>query len=339
MADNKPGLLLMSHGDIPGNFFTDTRNRSLYEDCLTAMGRFHQGDHDGRLSNDDLTIFSHSIAASMAGSIKEIEISYLKPAQPGIVQAIANAAAKSPRRIICAGAAGLMIPGHGTLERVPGELRSALHHSPALDIKYTGPWLDTDMAASIVQHSIEQSLGNCSAAAVRSYDMARHDDLSAVLISAPDHSIRTHDDATSEFARTAAMLSNRSSRWHDAGIASVTSDFMENVSAKLRARGFSAVETGYIDFATPGIEDAALRLIDQGASHIVVTGVTTLLHRHPLSIISPDDAVKWLRAMIPYACIRYLNPDPVFVARMLSGHMVSKVLDAGRNGARIIKDH
>ena len=333
MADNKPGLLLMCHGDFPGNFFSDPRNRRIYEDCLEAMGQLHQGD---RPRNDDLTLLSHSIADSMAGCLNGIEISYLKPGQPGILQVIASAAAKSSRTIVCAGAAGLMIPGHGTLEHVPGELRQVLHDSPALDIKYTGPWLDTDMAASIVQQSIEQSLGGYSVAAAPSCDIARHDDLSAVLISTPDHSIRNYDGATSEFAREAAMLSNRSSRWHDAGIGSETSDFMQKVSATLHARGFSAVEAGFIDFATPGIDDAAMRLIDKGASHIVITGVPALLHRHPLSIISPDDAVKWLRAMIPYACISYLKPDPVFVARMLSAQMVSKVLDAGYNGARIV---
>ncbi len=334
MADNKPGLLLMCHGDFPGNFFTDLQNRKLYEDCLAAMEHDPEGGHD-RLRNDDLGLLSHSMASSMTGCFKGIEISYLKPGQPDIMQAITSAAAKGSQTIICAGVAGLMIPGHGTLEHVPRELLRVQHESPALDIKYTGPWLDTDMAAGIVQHSIEQAFGSCSEVAARSWDMVRHDDLSTVLISAPDHSIRTYEDATSEFARTAAMLSNRSSRWHDAGVCSETLDFMQEVSVKLQSRGFSAVETGFIDFATPGIEDAALRLIDKGASHIVVTGVPALLHRHPLSIISPDGAVKWLRTMIPYARISYLKPDPVFVASMLAGHMISKVLDAGHNSPRI----
>ena len=335
MADNRPGLLLMCHGDFPGNFFTDPRNRKLYEDCLEAMGHIHEGERD-RPCTDDLTILSHSMVSSMADGINGIEVSYLKPGRPDMGEVIASTATKCPGTIVCAGAAGLMIPSHNTLEHVPGELRRVVQDRPALDIKYTGPWLDADMAAGIVQRSIEHALGEYRDTAASSGDIALNGDLSLVLVTTPDCNIRDHTIA--EFAETAAMLSNRSSRWHDAGICSEVSEFMENVSARLRARGFSAVETGFVDFATPGIEDAALRLIDKGASHIVVTGMPALLHRHQLSIISPDDAVKWLRAMIPYACINYLKPEPGFVARMLSGLMVSKVLDAGHNGARIVSD-
>jgi len=335
MADNKPGLLLMCHGDFPGNFFTDPRNRRLYEDCFAAMGSIQEDDND-RLCNGDLAMFSHSIASSIAGCLNGIEVSYPRPVRPDIGQTIASMAAKGSRAIVCMGAAGLMMPGHGTLEHVPGELRMVLQDHPSLDIRYTGPWLDANMAADIVQRSLEYALGHCPTDPASSREIAGSDDLSVVLVSTPDYSIRTYDDARSEFARIAAMLSNRSGRWHDAGIGSETVYFMENVSATLQARGFSAIETGFIDFATPGIEDAALRLIDKGASHIVVTGVPALLHRHPLSIISPDEAVKWLRAMIPYASISYLKPEPVFIARMLSGHMVSTVLDAGNNGTRIV---
>ena len=333
MADNKPGLLLMCHGDFPGNFFTDPRNRRIYEDCVMAMEHVHEAlDHP---YGDDLTSLSHSMASSVASLIglKKIKISYLRSGLPDIRRVIANASEKATGTIVCAGAAGLMMPGHNTLELFPGELDRIRQNSPASDIRYTGPCLDIDMATSIVQLSTEDALGGSPTIAAPSFDMNGKDDLSVVLVSSPDIDIRACDEAA-EFARTATMLSNRSSRWHDAGICSETSDFMENVSARLQGLGFSAVEAGFIDFASPGIEDAALRLIDKGASHIVVTGVPTLLHRHPLSFINPDDAVKWLRSMIPYATISYLKHEPAFIARLLSGHVASKVLETRSNGAR-----
>jgi hypothetical protein len=282
-------------------------------------------------------MLSRSMAASMSRQVrlKGIEVSYLGSGRPDIGQAIASTAEKGSRTIVCAGAAGLMMPCHGALEHLPGELCRIRQNSPGLDIKYTGPCLDVDKVASVIQLSTEYALSGCPEAADLPGAAIRHEDLSAVLVSAPDYSMRTYDDATSEFARTATMLSNRSSRWHDAGVCSETSDFMENVSAKLHSMGFSAVEAGFIDFSSPGIEEAALRLLDKGAGHIVVTGVPTLLHRHPLSVINPDDAVKWLRTMIPYATISYLKPEPDFFAGLISGHMISKVLDAAHNGALI----
>lgn len=316
----------MCHGDFPGNFFTDPRNRRLYEDCIAAMDSIRENDLD-RSHNDDLTSFSHSLASSMANQIglKEFEISHLKPGDPDIGQAIASMAENPRGTIVCAGAGGLMMPCHNTLKLIPGELRRVQQDNPALNLRYTGPCLDVDMAASIIWLSIKYGLGGFPEAAVPVHNLSMNEELNVVLISAPNCGI--HDSMAAEFTRNAAMLSNRASRWHDAGICSETSDFMENVSSKLQAIGFSAVEAGFIDISSPGIEDAALRLVDKGADHIIVTGVPTLLHRHSLSIIDPDDAVKWLRAAIPYAAISYLKPEPAFIARLLSGHVISKVLD------------
>jgi hypothetical protein len=327
MADHRPGLLLMSHGDFPGNFFTDPRNRELYEDCLVAMRHIPEGDHD-RPPDDDLTMLSHLLASSMSSQmgVKGLELSYLMSGGHDIEHAITSACEKAPGTIVCAGAAGLMMPGHGTREQVPGELLRVQRKNPLVDIRYTGPCLDADITADIVGLSTGYSLGCYPETEATSQLASNCDDLSVILVSAPKWDFG--ENMTADFARAAAMLSSRSSRWHDAGICSETSDFMENVSARLLSMGFSAVEAGYIDFASPGIEDAALRLIDKGASHIVVTGVPALLHRHPLSIVDPDAAVKWLRAMIPYATISYLKPEPAFIARLLSGQMVSKVLEA-----------
>lgn len=328
MGGNKPGLLLMCHGDFPWNFFTDPRNRKLYEDCLETVGdisesaRFHTHD-------DEFSRLSSAMAASVADRIElnGVEVSYLGFKRPGVRQAIAHTTAKGSRYIVCAGAAGFMTPCHSTSEHVPGELQKVLRDNPALDVAYAEPCLDAGEAASLIQRSVEHAFGVSRAEPEQPLPIPdRKEDTGVVLVSAPDYDIQPGDRRAAEFARTATMLSNRSFRWHQAGIGSEASEFMENVSTSLRDRGFSAVEAGFIDFASPGIGDAAMRLVEKGASHIVATGVPALLHRHPLSVVGPQEAVDGLREMIPYADIVYVKPDPEPIAGMLATHLTSKVL-------------
>jgi hypothetical protein len=159
-----------------------------------------------------------------------------------------------------------------------------------------------------------------------------------VLVSAPGYGIQG-DGRAIEFARAAAMLSNRSYRWHQAGIGSEASEFMENVCASLRAGGFSAVVAGFLDFASPGIEEAAIRLADKGVNRIVATGVPALLHRHPLSVDGPQEAADRLRETIPYTDVVYVKPDPGPIAGMLAARLASQVMEALKTNRRMRPDY
>ncbi len=99
------------------------------------------------------------------------------------------------------------------------------------------------------------------------------------------------------------------------------------------------MSAGFIDFASPGIDEAAMRLAAKGVSHIVATGVPALLHSHPLSVVSPQMAADWLRETVPYADVVYVKPDPGPVAGMLAARLVSKVLDALKVERRMRLDH
>lgn len=337
MGGNKPGLLLMCHGDFPWNFFTDPRNRKLYEDCLEAMGDISTGV-SFHTHEDEFSRLSSTMAASVTDRIElnGVEVSYIGFRCPGVRQAIAHTTAKGSRYIICAGAAGFVTPCHSTSEHVPGELQKMLLDNPALDVAYAEPCLDAGEAAGLIQRSVEHAFGVSRVEPERPLSATdRKEDTGVVLVSAPGYDIEPVDGTAAEFARTATMLSNRSCRWHQAGIGSEASEFMGNVSSGLRDRGFSAVEAGFIDFASPGIEEAAMRLVEKGASHIVATGVPALLHRHPLSVAGPQEAADRLCETVPYADIVYVKPDPGPIAGMLSTHLTSKVLAPSKTYRRM----
>lgn len=339
MGVKKPGLLLMCHGDFPWNFFSDTYNRKLYDDCFSAMIRAYEGARSWK--DDEFTHLSDQIASTVDKQLdlNGIELSYLSCRRPAVKQAIAQTTAKGSRNIICAGAAGLMAPAHSTSEHLPGEIKRVIWDNPALDIVYAEPCIKVEDAALLTQRSIEYAFGDRWAVPGTAVDGRVEEDTGVVLVSAHGYDIDTESSHAAEFMRAAAMLSSRSGRWHDAGIGSEAAEFMSGISSKFQSQEFVAVEAGFIDFSSPGIEEAALRLMDRGAGYILAAGMPALLHRHPMSVVSPSMAVEWLQATFPYVDIVYVKPDPAPIADLLGARIASNILDAQRKGERIKPDY
>lgn len=339
MCYDRPGLLLMWHGDFPEGFLDSERHMALYRKCLLARDALqNQAFYDKPHFEDDLARAGLYIAYHLLSRLKpdHLELSYLSLRSPGIRQAIYRTASRGARRIICAGAAGLMLPGHGATESLPAELTKVIRDNPALDLVIAGPALDGDDIARIVRQSLESTFHGLEGKwkmPERSFRCMEEKGI--VLVCCHDHvSVPGSEAAAGNLAGVSSQLSETSKEAYGSGECAI-GGLLRSAGPELAKAGFHAVESGFMDFALPDVSEAAGRLLDAGCTHIVAAGVPALLHRHPYSCGGPSESVELLKKEMPETSIVYVKPDPEPIAPYLADVVMSRVLEADESGATL----
>jgi len=336
---DRPGLLLMCHGDFPDDFFAAEEHMALYQKCLRELDRLRDDAYFYRpFPDDEVTRMGRCVAARVSAGLglDNLELSYLSLKSPGVRQAVYKAATRGPGKIICAGAAGLMMPGHGVSESMPSELKGVILDNPALDLTLAPSDIEVSDIAMLIRRSLECAFTGSSVAgdAPRRPD-AGLEDAAVVLVCSPDYDAagRISPGAAGRFFSASALLSGMSKAAHGAGGRSGSTEAMHAVASCIG--GFHAVEAGFMDFALPGVGEAAARLLDAGCTHIFATGVPSLLHRHPYSLSGPFGAVERLRRSLPDTGIIYVKPDPEPIAEGVAGILMARVLEAEKSGTSL----
>ncbi len=328
----------MCHGEFPDDFLANEQHAALYNKCLFGLDLLcDSGNYRGQPGEGLFTTMGLSIAYHLSSALKmnHLELSYLRLKTPGIRQAIYRTASRGSHKIICVGASGLMIPGHGFDRHLPAEIKKVMRDNPALDLTLAQPGINTKDAARLVQLSLEHAFNGPPAMDAEPAHQAEClEDTGVVLICAHDHdAINGMNSYTgNKYASLASMLSEQSKSAYREGGISASSSYMNDVASSLKEYGLPAVESGFMDFAIPGIEEAARKLIDSGATHIIAAGMPSLLHNHPFSVTGPSEAMERLRHAFPDTNIVYVKPDPVPIAQDIASLLMKKVLDAEVNG-------
>jgi sirohydrochlorin ferrochelatase len=337
MAYDRPGLLLLWHGDFPGGFLEAERHMALYQKCLFARDMLEsQIFYDHPRFDDDYARAGLLIARHLLSRMKpgHLELSYLGLRHPGIRQAIYRAASRGAGRIVCTGAAGLMLPGHGALESLPAEMKKVVRDNPAIQLLIAEPRLTDRDVAEIVKQSLDYSFrGREGRWQVTQRAFRCLEDTGVVLVC--DHdiaAIRGRGGAIERLSSISEKLSEMSREACASNDGCAMGRILRPAESQLKKAGFHAVESGFMDFAQPGVSGAARRLLDAGCTHIVAAGVTALLHRHPYSGGGPDASVDQLKKELPDTSIVYVKPDPRPIAPYLADVVMSGVLDADAHG-------
>ncbi|HTY89848.1 MAG TPA: hypothetical protein VMC84_01600 [Methanocella sp.] len=338
---DRPGLLLLWHGDFPDGFLDSEKNMVLFQQCLLARDILQsQSFYDKPRFDDDYALAGLHIAYHLLSRMKpdHLELSYLSLRSPGIRQAVYRTAARGARRIICAGASGLMLPGYGADKILPLELNKVFRDNPALDLLATEPAIDSVDIVRIVQQSLAYTFhGQAGKWKMPGRSFRSMEERGIVLVCAHDPaSVSGSIAALNNFARASSEISKLSREACMGGCCPAIGGLLRQAEAQLRAGGFHAVESGFIDFALPDVSEAARRLVDAGCTHIIVTGATALLHRHPYSCGGPAESVERLKNELPDANIVYVKPDPGPIAPYLADVVMSSVLDSDENGRSLI---
>ncbi len=337
MRYDRPGLLLMWHGDFPDGFLDTEQHMALYRKCLFAKDVLEsQAFYDTHHFDDDIARAGLHIAYHLLSRLKpgHLELSFLSMRSPGIRQAIYRTASRGAARIICTGAAGLMLPGHGTSESIPAELKKVFMDNPALDLVIAGPALDGEDVARLTRQSLEFTLyGRACKGKLPGRSFMCLEELGIVLVCCHDF-FTGKSAAVTKLAGTSSQLSEMSreaceGKEYDMG------GFLGTAGSKLSGAGFHAVESGFMDFALPDVREAARRLLDAGCTHIVAAGMPALLHRHPYSCGGPSESVERLKKEMPGTSIVYVKPDPEPIAPYLADVIMSRVLEADEQGTSL----
>ncbi|BAI61086.1 hypothetical protein MCP_1014 [Methanocella paludicola SANAE] len=334
MRNDRPGLLLMWHGDFPEGFLGTEEHMALYKKCLFARDVLESRDfYDTRQFDDDIALAGLHIAYHLLSRMKpgHLELSYLSMRSPGIRQSIYRTASRGASRIICAGAAGLMLPGHGASEGIPAELKKVLRDNPALDLVIASPTLEGEDVARLTQQSLEFTLqGRAGRWKIPERSFRCLEDLGIILVCCHDFSAGK-SAAVTDLAGVSSRLSEMSRKAYGEKECDM-GGLLRPAGHKLKKAGFHAVESGFMDFALPDIHEAAGRLLDTGCTHIVAAGMPALLHRHPYSCGGPSEAIERLKKAMPDTSIVYVKPDPEPIGPYLADVVMSRVLDANESG-------
>ncbi len=331
----------MCHGDFPDGFLSVARHMALYQKCLLAIEGVRDPIYYHRPPEDDeFTRMGRSIASLLSSGLKPnyLELSYLGLKSPGVRQAVYRAASRGSGRIVCAGAAGLMIPCHGASVTLPYELKTIMRDNPALDMTLVPAALDAGEIAALLRRSLAYAFtGRSDAGKGSGGGCGSLEDTGVVLICSPDYGLVNHGSpvAIEALASASATMSDMSRATYMHGGRSRAADIMCSAASLLKGKGFHAAEAGFIDFALPDLKEAACRLIERGATHIVATGMPSLLHRHPYSIAGPTTAIERLRKALPNVNIVYVKPDPAAISESVAEKLMTGVLDAERGGTSL----
>ncbi len=329
----------MCHGDFPDGFFAAPEHMVLYQKCLHGLDRLRDNGHFyGPFPDDEFTRMGRHVAAHVSSGLglDNLELSYLSLKSPGIRQAVYKAAIRGPGKIICAGASGLIMPGHGASEGMLSELKGVILDNPALDLTLAPSDIEAGEIGLLITRSLEHAFtGSCDARDAPGRPAAGLEDAAVVLVCSPDYGAagRAISGAAGGFIGASDLLSRMSKAAHAAGGRSGTTEAMHAVASCIG--GFHAVEAGFMDFALPDVGEAAARLLDSGCTHIVATGVPSLLHRHPYSLSGPSGAVEGLRRALPGTSIVYVKPDPEPIAGGVANILIARVLEAEKRGTSL----
>lgn len=312
-----PGLLLLCHGDFPEGFLENQENHRLYMDCCAAMESL--GDKAGHASpgtaGNELSMLSSAIVSVLSRTMPgtPAELAFLGLKAPGIRKAVYRTVRKGSRTTICIGAGGLMLPGSGASLQIPSALCDIKADNPGMNLIFASHGFNHHTVSDLIMTSIEHGLGgkNTMSRPTMEVPSMIADDVGAVIVSAPDYcNMREgHPEEASKLLGLSRELSLKSKNWHS--LMRDVPDFMTMVSYSLLSSGkFSAVEAGYIDFATPGVAEAMQKLQNADPEYIIAVGTPSLLHRHPFSYADTEECIEQACRACPDANIVYIKPDP-----------------------------
>ncbi len=332
---DRPGLLLICHGDFPDDFFKEEEHRALYRKCFNELDGFHDATHFYRPSvEDEFTIMGRQVAGRISSCLclENLELSYLGLKSPGVRQAVYRSALKGPGRIICAGASGLMMPGYGILESLSRELKGIVRDNPALDLTLAPSDIGADDIATLIRKSLKHAFkgpqGTCETVQKNISDL---EDAGIVLVLSHDYdAIKRLPGALADISGASSRLSVMSKAAQIAGGVSSIADLMREAASSFK--DFHAAEAGFIDFSLPDVGQAAARLLDAGCTHIIATGAPSLMHRHPYSIPGPSEAAVQLRQALQDTDMVYIEPDPASIAGDVANIIMARVLEAEEHG-------
>jgi hypothetical protein len=330
ILSDRPGLLLLCHGDLSDSAMADATCRRLYAECAEAYALM-SSELLTMPGNDLLAGLNESIASFLSSeSDGPVEQACLGFHRHGVREAMFRLLARGSRSIVSLGGAGLLLPGQGAAVHLPAAVGQVVADNAGLDVCCALPRANPSVTAGLVMASIERALTGRGPAPGPSWEAPRiGGDTGVLVVSAPDpaKALAARGRQSASYIAAAKRLSDNMQAVSTDSFTGITWH-MSAVAQSLTGSGaFSAVRVGYLDFSAPDAEAAADGLERAGARQIIVSGMPASLNRHPLAWADTSDVIDRLKKKCA-ADIIYIKPDPQTCAPEIAAMLRMNVLEA-----------
>ncbi|CAJ37836.1 predicted cobalamin biosynthesis protein (CbiX-like) [Methanocella arvoryzae MRE50] len=281
--------------------------------------------------NDPHGADTEKLASVIRAAGYDVEVGYLDFSLPTIADAVVALTARGHKKLVFACAPGLMMRSSHSLLDVPEVLREIKEKNPGLEMLYAMPGMPFELIARAFVKKVNAASGAPSDKEQVNLK-AIHPGTGVVLIA--------HGDVPHDFiVRNAGVMADAEThahRWSEMVKDWPRSEendpnYYDTIVLKVKLREMFwpvTVEVGYLEFASPDIDEAFGKLLAAGARKIVFCGGTGFFDRSSHTLIDIPEAIEKLKARHPDIEMVYAYPDVDLVMSELARAVVFKIEQA-----------
>ncbi len=330
MATNT-GILIIQHGDFPFDFIE--KHRDIYERIEGIMEKLSQ---ESRVlphtpENDPHGADIEKLASVLQTAGYDIAIGYLDFSLPTISDAAKALITKGHKKIVFACAPGLMMRSSHSLIDVPKVLKEIGESNPDIDMIYARPGIPYELIVRAFLKKINAATGIPVDKDIVNIQ-ATHPGTGVVLVAHGD----IPQDSTNKNAGVMQDAEKHAQHWSKMGKEWPRSEendpnYYDTIVLKVKLREMFwpiPVEVGYMEFASPDIDEAFEKLLRTGVKKVIFCGGTAFFGRSSHSLIDIPEHIDRLKAKHPEVEIVYAYPEQELVMGELAKAVSFKVEQA-----------
>lgn len=321
------GIIMVQHGDFPFDF--KKKNKDMFKFIKQMLEEISQETRQiPRDPDDPYSLDMQKIKDSIqqCGDIKHLEVGYMEFSSPTIAEAIEKIANEGVKKIILVNSPGIFMRSSHSLLDIPPLIEQIQSTHPDLELIYAPPggFLEeiADVIIKRINNALNKTCPECQIKNVRIPEeygvvLIAHGDVPLSYLEKKNMNMaEEHIEKWSEMVRKWPRDEKNDPLSHDTQI-------LENYIKE--KGGYNNFEIGNLEFATPTLEEALKKVLEQGADKIIFIGGTGFMDRSSHSLVDIPEAIQKLQKKYPSVEMIYQSPNIDLVCPELAQIITSKV--------------
>ncbi len=305
------GIIMVQHGDFPFDF--KEKNKEMFNFIKQMLEGISQETRKIKRTPDDpYSVDMQKIKESIkrCGGINSLEIGYMEFSSPTIREAVEKLATEGIKKIALINAPGIFMRSSHSLLDVPSIIEGIQSDYPDLELVYVPPGGFLEEMADVIIKRIDYAIGKPCPDCQIEYKPATKD-YGVVLIAHGDVPLsylegRNMKMAEEHIEKWSEMVCNWPRNEKNDPLSYDTS-IMENY---IKNKGkYSNFEIGNLEFASPTLEEALEKVLNNGAQKVIFIGGTGFMDRNSHSLVDIPEAIDKLQKIHSSVEMSYIPPD------------------------------
>ncbi|BAI61142.1 conserved hypothetical protein [Methanocella paludicola SANAE] len=338
------GIILVQHGDFPFDF---KEKQKLMFDFIEGMLEKLSDRTRGlpRKPDDPYSCDMHTLADAVrdAGGFKHFEVGYMEFSSPTIEEAVIRLEGQGVRKVVLVNSPGIMMRSSHSLLDVPAILKEVAHSHPGLELVYARPGIPFDKMAELFVKRIDSALGRQAHPSVPHAAATMRDDFGVVMIAHGDIPIEYLSSGEFGMGKAEKHIEEWSEmvrRWPRTEENDPLSFDTMKLEKLIREKGgYDNFRAGNLEFASPTLEEAVDKALQDGAKKILFIGGTGFCDRSSHTLVDIPDAVFKLQESHPGIKMTYAYPNMALVSADFAAIIADKVYEALEKGGLSISNN